>query len=212
MYWKKQWWEFSRFARVLHIYFSTLLLTLLILFCATGIVLNHLDWLSGSSTDGSVEAKLPAELKQKLSLLEQSDNANPPYNEIQVWLREHYQLRHPESIDYDAEFSELLFDYQIPGGYASAIVNLDGELNLEYRQGSAWSILGDLHKGRHSGAVWAWVIDLSAVLMILFAITGMIILFQNRRHRYRALALALVGTVSPIFIYVLWVPRLAGIN
>ena len=39
------------------------------------------------------------------------------------------------------------------------------------------AIVNDLHKGRDTGAVWAQVIDLSAVLMMLVSVTGLTLIF-----------------------------------
>jgi hypothetical protein len=84
-------------------------------------------------------------------------------------------------------------------------------LLLEYRTGDTLSVINDLHKGRHSGAVWSWVIDISAFLMIFFALTGYVIMFQNKKHRRLAVVFSIAGLISPIVLYLLFVPRVIGL-
>lgn len=209
---QRLWRNFASISRILHIYFSSFLFTLLILFCITGVILNHLDWLDGTNTDGDIELKIPADILKQIDSSADFQLNTLPLNELQMLFSSKYELQNASSIDFDDEISELIFDYQIPAGYAAAIVDLNTNLiTLEYRQGSSWSIMSDLHKGRHSGKAWSWVIDLSAILMIFFSLTGILILFQNKKHRYRAMLFVVIGTISPLLIYFLWVPRLSGV-
>ncbi len=208
----KIWRKVASYSRVLHIYLSTCLFTLLILFCLTGIVLNHLDWLDGTSNDGSVEEILAEEFFSMVVSEDGQALSDIPLTGIKKILKDRYQLSVVSSIEYDDEIGEIILDYKIPGGYASAVIDTTEKIMaIDYRQGSVWSIMGDLHKGRHSGVVWSWVIDISAALMMLFSITGLIILFQNKKHRIKAFVFAITGTITPIIIYVFFVPKIMGV-
>ena len=203
---------FMIYARIVHIYLSTLLFALMILFCVTGLLLNHLEWLSDSSRDGEVELKLPEQLRETILTADEDLFVNPPIKAIQNLLTKEHNLKKPSEITLDKEMGEIVLDYKLPAGYAAAIINTDdASLFIEYRKGSFWSVMNDLHKGRNSGAAWSWVIDLSAILIILFSLTGMIILFQNKKHRMRALLFALLGLLTPLIIYLSLVPRLSGV-
>lgn len=198
-------------SRALHIYLSTALLFLLILFAVSGIVLNHVDWLEGDKSDGQLTISLPS------ALLEQGQEnlATLPilYPEIEAYLANQYGLTKVKSIDWEKEDALVMLDYPLPAGFAFAELNfISGELNLEYQTGGFLSLIGDLHKGRHSGEAWSWVIDISAVLMIFFAITGMIILFQNRKKRLVGIWLTVLGVATPAVIYLCWVPQLKGVS
>jgi hypothetical protein len=48
--------------------------------------------------------------------------------------------------------------------------------------------------------------------MILFAITGMIILFQNRKKRLAGIWITVLGVVTPLVIYSCWVPQIKGVS
>ena len=66
--------------------------------------------------------------------------------------------------------------------------------------------MNDLHKGRDSGRVWLWIIDLSAVLMTLVSLSGMVLIWFVKRRRFSGLILAGVGAVACYLIYLFWIP------
>jgi hypothetical protein len=65
-------------------------------------------------------------------------------------------------------------------------------------------MLNDLHKGRHTGAEWSVVIDISAIISALVAITGLILVFFLKLHRKLRLSLAVAG-----ILLILWMFRIA---
>ncbi|MEM5549166.1 PepSY-associated TM helix domain-containing protein [Pseudoalteromonas neustonica] len=198
-------------SRALHIYLSTALLFLLILFCVSGIVLNHVDWLEGDKSNGQLNTPIPTDLLDKA---QQNLTTLPAlYPEIEAYLAAQYGLTKVKSIEWEKEDALVILDYPLPAGFAFAELDFtSGELNLEYQTGGILSLIGDLHKGRHTGEAWSWVIDISAVLMILFSITGMIILFQNRKKRLVGIWLTVLGVATPAVIYLCWVPQLKGVS
>ncbi len=193
--------------RMLHIYISTALFTLLIFFCVSGVLLNHLSWLSGTDkTTGMTNGYLPEPIATQLQALGST-------NDVIGYIETQYQLRGLSRMDWDKESNELMLDYPVPAGYALVIVDtVTNAYAIEYQQGNMLSILNDLHKGRHSGKAWSWVIDLTAILMCLFALTGLIILFQHKKKRNLGLWFTLLGTLTPLLIYMLYVPRLSGLS
>lgn len=210
---QKAWRKFAGYSRVIHIYLSTCLFTLVILFSITGIILNHIDWLDGDSYDGAVEKEL-TEQTFNFSAIEDESKvlSDISLDGIKQLLKSEYQLTAVSSIEYDDDMGEIILYYKIPGGYASAVViTEDRVLSVDFRQGSAWSIMSDLHKGRHSGIVWSWVIDISAALMVIFSMTGLIILFQHKKHRVRGVVFAIAGTITPFIIYWFFVPKITGV-
>ena len=198
-------------SRALHIYISTALFFLLILFCVSGIVLNHVDWLKNDKSNGHVTATIPAELVTKANA--QLNTLPSLYPEIEAYLATQYSLTKVKSIEWEKEDALVMLDYPLPAGFAYAELDFTtGELNLDYQRGGFLSLIGDLHKGRYTGEVWSWVIDISAVLMIIFAITGMIILFQNRKKRLAGIWITVLGIATPLVIYLCWVPQIKGVS
>lgn len=198
-----------KFSRIIHIYLSMALLALLAFFCLTGIFLNHGDWFSNHYIDKSVALVLPERIQKALT------NSRPlhklPLNDIQAYLDEKYHLSRLNQVEFDEEMGEIVLDYQLPAGFATAYLKIDGSSTLEFRKGSIITIMNDLHKGRHSGTVWPWVIDISAALMLVFSIAGLVLLLQNRKYRLTGLWLSGLGVLTPLLIYWFWVPYVTGV-
>jgi len=233
------------YSRLLHVYLSTFLLTLLILFSITGITLNHRWYDSDNNKENRIEKEITTELKKRWLGLSDSakihanelqnsaakninttsigkpapeqesehelDKWNPELTLITLDLRREFLLPVPSSIELEHEFKEVMFDFKVPAGFATVTLLFEeSKLIFEQEEGSLIAVLNDLHKGRHSGEAWSWVIDVSAVLIIFFSITGFIILFQGKKHRTAGVLSFLLGTVSPYFIYLFLVPVLGA--
>lgn len=190
--------------RWLHIYISTALFSLLVFFCFTGITLNHPNW-GKSNNEQVLELRLP----DALALLTQREAEEMPIKKIQSFVESQTGLSNPKSIDYLPDAGEFTLDYPLPAGYAFVTVILEEQLvEVAYKKGSFIGLLNDLHKGRHSGKSWLWLIDISAGFMLLFSITGLVILLQNAKHRRLASWLVIMGTFTPVFLYFIAVPRI----
>lgn len=190
-------------SRWLHIYISCALFTLLLFFCITGVTLNHLDWASHNAAKQQ-SYSLPSEL------VTLTENDEYPIKKIQHFVEAKLGLKNPRSIDLALDLGEITYDFSLPSGYAFVTVFLDDQfMEVESVHGGLLAILNDLHKGRHSGEAWSWVIDISAILMGLFTLTGIIILLQNAKHRRQALWVLMMGSLTPVAIYFIAVPHLS---
>ena len=189
-------------SRWLHIYISSALFSLLLFFCITGVTLNHPSWASREPAN-TIVLELPIELTNLQT------NEEYPLKKIQSFVEKNTGLTAPRSVDLAMDMGEITYDYPLPSGYAFVTVLLEEQIaEIEHVQGDWLALLNDLHKGRHSGEVWAWLIDISAILMALFTLTGIIILLQNAKHRRQAFYLLAIGSVTPVLIYLFAVPRL----
>lgn len=199
---KKQFFAISRW---LHIYVAMTFFVLLLFFCITGITLNHTNWFEDADNSHNHTFTLPDDVLQDLHAKETPDTTS-----TQAFLARKASLTKPRSIDIDLEAGEISFDYPLPAGYAFVIVSLaSGTVEIEHKTGTLIMLLNDLHKGRHTGAVWSWVIDISAAAIAIFSLTGLIILLQHSKKRSAGLILAVAGFVLPILIYFLGVPFLS---
>jgi hypothetical protein len=199
--------EFFKIARWVHVYVSTALFSLLVFFAITGITLNH-NWYDthGGSQSLQTHSVTPAQITS----WGMGDDWQPKVDTITDYLTEQFQLGVPASIDIDPELREIYVEYQVPAGFASAIISAELlELSLELEQGSLLALLNDLHKGRHSGATWFWLIDISAGLMVLFAITGLVILFHGRKYRVGGSWATMLGLATPVVLFLYFVPRVS---
>lgn len=193
-----------KWSRLLHIYMSTALFSLLIFFSVSGITLNHLDWVSSKNKPQLWQGQLPTDELQ---------NFAPPMSaNLLAWLAKHHDLKTPSHFEWDEDANEILIDFEYPAGFAFVVVNTaNGQYSIDHQKGSFWQIINDLHKGRHSGTAWRWLIDISAIFMVLFSITGLIILWQNRPKRNTGILLTLLGTATPIVIFLFFVPSITGV-
>lgn len=196
--------RFFSTCRLLHVYVSTALFSLLVFFSLTGLTLNHAQFFTGDASEDVAQFSLPEELSDGLR------NQRPaPVDELQTYVELITGLNDLRSMDVDLEAGEIGFDYPLPAGFAFVSVDIEaGEMLLESGKGTWVALLNDLHKGRHSGAIWSWIIDLSAVLITVFSFTGLMILLQQQKRRSMGLVLTVFGTLTPFLVYLLWVPRL----
>jgi hypothetical protein len=208
---KKQWqWTKSNWAkrlfsffRWLHVYLSTAAFSLLIFFSVTGFTLNHTEWFNSENKRGTETVTVPQRLQAILATPTELS-----IHEITGYIKDKYGLKQPKSINLDLDIGELSLDYPIPSGYVFITFFIESnEMEIEYQTGTLISIINDLHKGRHSGSAWSWLIDVSAWTIILFSLAGLFILLQHRKRRVAGLLAVLAGTLSPFLIYLLWVPK-----
>ena len=77
--------------------------------------------------------------------------------------------------DFRVEDTDWSVAFKGPGYSADAIVDrATGRYELTETRMGFFAVLNDLHKGRDTGSAWARVIDLSAVLMTLVSLTGLL--------------------------------------
>lgn len=68
------------------------------------------------------------------------------------------------------------------------------------------AVVNDLHKGRDTGKAWANVIDISAVLMMLVSVTGLILIFFLHKKLRAGLWALAIGALICYVVYLVWVP------
>lgn len=188
--------------RWLHVYLSTALFALLLFFSLSGFTLNHASWFTADGAQGVETFPLEDEVHRLLLA-----PAVFPTEQLTAYIDRRFGLKNPRSIDLDLELGEVSLDYPLPAGYAFITVFIDSKaLELEYRRGSIVALLNDLHKGRASGAEWSLLIDLSAIVMALFSIAGLVILLQHKKYRSTGLLAVAIGMLFPVALYFCYVP------
>jgi len=186
------------FSRLIHVYVSMALLTLLLFFSITGNTLNHPEWFSESNADiEEVEIIIDAALIE-----------NPPLSPSQlvkvVDVIEQELSISLENSTIESMSDELFFSIKKAGENTAITLDLtSGEVFFEYTNYGFWALVNDLHKGRNTGVFWSWIIDITSILCIVFAISGFILAMPQRRFN-RTLSLSLGVTVAMIFTAILW--------
>jgi hypothetical protein len=167
-----------------HLYLSMLSFLVVLFFSATGITLNH-----------------PEALAARVQQRERSGQVSPTWLEdpqrqkleIVEYLRSKHGVR--GLVDsFEITRSECTVSFKGPGYAADALIERPGgALTLTTSAEGAVAILNDLHKGRHSGAVWSLAIDLSAGFLVVVSLTGIGLLLFMKKVRMVALATLVVG-------------------
>lgn len=191
---------------------SLLGFTALVFFSVTGITLNHPDWF-GTHAERVIQHRgvLKREwLHPVLSSPGRAEEMPPPANgdaaavdlstvvskfEIVEFLRQSHPIKGAVS-EFRVDDYECLILFKGPGYSADTVIDREtGRYTITETVLGVIAVINDLHKGRDTGPVWSWVIDLSALLTIFVSVTGMILIFYIRRKRWWGLITAVLGTI-----------------
>jgi hypothetical protein len=193
--------EIAKLSRWLHIYLSMVSFAIVLFFSITGLTLNHPSWLGG---DKQVVVKNKGALNVKW--VNQPDTAKIAKLEIVEFLRKTHQVNGTVSeirID-DYEVSVVL---KGPAYSCDAFINREtGSYEISEVKMGIMAVMNDLHKGRDSGTGWSWIIDISAVFLILISLSGLILLCFMKKKRVTGFITAAFGLLICYLIYVLFVP------
>jgi hypothetical protein len=203
--------RFAKLARWLHIYLSMISLAVVLFFSVTGITLNHPDWF-GSAAESSREAQ--GEIRRAWlhvpgpAAAEPSSDADRQVSKLEIveHLRNTHAI-HGALADFRVDDGECVVSFKGPGYNADAFIDREtGQYRLTETYHGFIAVINDLHKGRDTGRVWSVVIDVSAVLMTVISLTGLILLFYLKLRRIPGVIVALIGTVIAFVLYRLGVP------
>ena len=160
--------------RWLHTYLSLVSLLMVLFFSITGLTLNHAEWIVGGLRQTEKTGQLPVEWLS---------GAEPQKLEIVEKLRSTFGVRGAVE-EFRVDERECTVAFKGPGYAADAFVTrATGALKLTVAEEGSLAALNDLHKGRHTSKTWAWVIDISAILLTLISLTGLGLLFYLKRIR-----------------------------
>jgi hypothetical protein len=183
---------------------SAISLVALLMFSVTGLTLNNAGLFESKARVTSGQAQLPDAVLRTTLVAAQTATAELPLS-LRQWLRQHWGLR-TEGLRPEWSMDEVYLSLPRPGGDAWVRIALpSGEAEFERSERGAVAYLNDLHKGRHTGPVWSWFIDLFAVASLLFAITGLLILKMHAAKRRSVWPLVAAGLVLPVTLLLLFV-------
>lgn len=197
-FWKRQ-------ARTWHWISGAICLIGMLLFSFTGITLNHAAQISAEPVTQEHTFMLDAAAIELLKPLPESGVTDslpsPLVAEIKNAISVSVSNRQVEWTEVDAYIA-----LPRPGG--DAWVSIDrktGEVVYELTTRGSIAYLNDLHKGRNTGAAWAWFIDIFSVASILFCLTGLWLLHIHAAKRPSTWPLAVLGFVVPLLLALLFI-------
>ncbi len=193
--------------RWLHIYLSMFGLAAVLFFSATGLTLNHPDWFySGAErrddTEGDLDRKWLNPESPKGTTSSASDEGRDVAKlEIVEHLRKTHGVRGALA-EFRTDEAECLVTFKGPGYAADAFIDrASGHYRLSQAYHGFVALINDLHKGRDSGPVWSVLIDVSAVVMTVISLTGLILLFYLKLRRIPGLVAIGVGTAVVVGVF-----------
>ena len=169
--------------RWLHIYTSMVSLLVVLFFAATGVTLNHPDWLATERTE-ETSGTLPTAWKSAKGI---------------DWLVVAEHLRatngvHGTVADRREDDREGSLTFRAPGYSADAFIDVaTGHYKLTTSYQGAIGVINDLHRGRDAGGAWAWLIDVAGVFLVFLSLTGLGLLFYLKKVRVKALVVMAAG-------------------
>lgn len=190
----------SNWSRWLHIYLSMFSFIILLFFAITGITLNHTEWF----TDQQKTTNLKGQLNVQWVAVD--DTAKIDKLSIVEHLRNLHGIKGAVG-EFSIDESQCTISFNGPGYTADAFVSReDGSYEISETKTGIWGVMNDLHKGRDSGKTWAWLIDISAVLMVLVSLTGLIMLFFLKKKRVSGVLTIVLGGLICYLVYRIFVP------
>lgn len=205
--------RFAALMRWLHIYLSMFGLAAVLFFSVTGLTLNHPTWFFGE-----VERQVQVRGKINVSWLHlanhapsgRGDESDQAQSVARLEIVEHLRATHGVRgalTEFKLDDRECVVLFKGPGYSSDAFIDRQtGEYTLTQSYHGLIAVINDLHKGRDTGPGWSVVIDVSAIVMTVISLTGLILLFYLKRRRVPGLIVVLVGTVAVVSAFLLWVP------
>ncbi len=173
--------------------------SILLFFALTGLTLNHQEALIGAPKTMRVTGSVAA------ALVAPSAGANPARDPIVAALRSAHRIKADLS-DFRADDDQVSVSFKGPGYEADAFIDRKtGAYELNESRFGLVAIINDLHKGRDTGKAWAGIIDVSAGLMVLVSLTGLVLIFFLQKRLMTGLAALVFGTLVCVAVYLLMV-------
>jgi hypothetical protein len=188
-----------RLIRWLHTYLSMVSFALVFFFAATGLTLNHADKFGSEVRTRQAKGTLNPQW------VKGPDTSHVAKLEIVEYLRNTHRITAAVS-DFRIDDAQVSVSFKGPGFAADVFIDREtGHYDIAETSAGFIGLINDLHKGRDTGDAWRVFIDISAVLLVLISLTGILLLLYLRRRRLPGLVVAALGTVLGWLIYIIWV-------
>jgi uncharacterized protein len=192
--------EIAGWTRWLHIYLSMFSFAILFFFAITGLTLNHTEWFADQQKSRSGKGEM------QLKWINSPDTNQLKKLEIVEFLRKKHGLKGALS-DFIIDENQLTVAFSGPGYGADIFIEREtGKYDLSVTESGFFALINDLHKGRDTGKPWSILIDISAILMMLVSLTGLVMMFYLKKKRLAGFVIAVIGLVLTYLFYAIWVP------
>lgn len=173
---------------------------ILLFFAVTGLTLNHTEWFADQQVTKTFNGNL------NTSWVKGKDSATIAKLDIVEFVRKQHSIGGAVS-EFTTDEYQCAISFSGPGYSADVFVNReDGSYEISETTTGLFGIINDLHKGRDSGKAWKLLIDISAILMTIVSLSGLVMLFFLKKKRVAGILLMLIGTLVSLLVYMIWVP------
>ncbi len=175
----------------------------LLLFAITGFTLNHAADIEASPVVAQKTAQMPPAVLGQLGADPAGGKGALP-QPVAAWVEDHFPVKANGEAEWSAD--EVYLPAPRPGGDAwVAIARASGAVSSEVTDRGWITYLNDLHKGRNSGGEWSLFIDVFAFACLIFAITGLFLLWLHSAKRKSTWPLVAAGLVLPAAIAIIYI-------
>lgn len=182
---------------------SAVSLVVLLLFSVTGFTLNHAARIEASPRVERHAATLPAPMIRTLA--GSHGKSGPLPDDIAAFVADRTGVD-PAGRSGEWSDDEVYVSLPRPGGDGWVSVDREtGEVESEVTDRGWLAYLNDLHKGRNTGPVWSWFIDVFALACLVFAITGLLLLKMHAGQRGMTWPMVALGFVLPAVIALIFI-------
>ena len=190
-----------RLCRAVPGYLSALAFLALIFFAGTGLLLNHPDWL---------QVRVPAPRDSHARLEPEALTAALRAPEPDRALAAAAGRRTPLLGAYkDASVDGQAHLIRLEGARGSTDLTVDartGAVDAVVQRATAVNVVEELHRGRAAGSAWRWVIDVSAVVILLLSVVGYVLFFSLRFRLRTSLLLTAASLLALLAVFVFATP------
>lgn len=176
----------------------------MILFAATGITLNHAAQIPAEPVTVEQTAALPQPLLRRLESFP-AETSDPVPEAVARWAAQALDV---EIAGRPTETTpqEIYVALPIPGGDGWVTIDRQSGEALREKTTRGWiAYLNDLHKGRNAGRAWFWFIDVFAAACVVFAVTGLGLMWLHARGRPSTWPLVGLGLLIPVIIALIFI-------
>lgn len=188
---------FYRLCRMLHAYLSAFAFLALMFFSATGLLLDHPEWMQGRGHESEVKLAVPATVLIHARALK----------EPSAYLAAETLKLTPVTGAYrSGEIDDGQANLRFEGVKGSSTVVIDlgtGQADITIERATALTVIGDLHRGKNASLPWRAVIDVTAVLVLAMSLIGYV-LFFSLRFRLRTSLILTASSLALLGVIYLW--------
>jgi hypothetical protein len=183
---------------------SAISLVGLLLFAITGFTLNHAAEIEATPASVERAAQLPPPLLAQVKPDDAPDSKKPLPAQVAKFVGDKLQM--PTAGNAEWSIDTVYLALPRPGGDGWISIDREtGEVTSEVSSRGWIAYLNDLHKGRNSGAVWKWFIDIFVLACIVFTLTGLVLLWMHSKHRKSTWPIVIAGLAIPALLAIFFI-------